>query len=70
MKIPGFKGIKTGVTPSAGPCLSTCFDLGFGEYLLIIVLKTKNQEHRFIETKKLIMCTLKLIGRHDLLSKI
>jgi D-alanyl-D-alanine carboxypeptidase (penicillin-binding protein 5/6) len=27
LKLDGFVGIKTGITPSAGPCLASCFSI-------------------------------------------
>ena len=45
-------GIKTGITPTAGPCFSAYFktnDRGF----VIVVFKTEKTSDRFIECKKL-----------------
>ena len=53
--------------PTAGPCLCSRFDLGFGEYLIMVILKARNQEQRFVETKKIVHHTLKKIEREDLL---
>ena len=48
----GINGIKTGVTPSAGPCLCTsiCSD---GIELIIVIICTKSMEIRWSETWKL-----------------
>jgi len=42
-------GIKTGITPSAGPCLATSFKVG-KRSLIFIVLNVANMERRFLET--------------------
>ena len=48
----GFDGIKTGITPSAGPCLASNYK---DEHvnLIIIILSTKVPENRWKETIKL-----------------
>lgn len=55
----GFQGVKTGVTQSAGPCLSSYFqktDLESSTeiQLLIVVLKCKSLEDRFHDTQKIL----------------
>lgn len=45
----GFEGIKTGITDTAGPCLSACY-----KDLIIIVLNSKSMNERWIEVKKLV----------------
>ena len=53
---PGvFSGIKTGVTPTAGPCLSICFKSRCGQFeFIVVVLNCKTREARFVEVPKLI----------------
>lgn len=48
----GINGIKTGITPTAGPCLATsiCYE---GVELIVIILCTKNMDIRWSETWKL-----------------
>jgi D-alanyl-D-alanine carboxypeptidase len=46
--VPGFVGCKTGVTDSAGPCFSGCFEAQ-GERICIIVLNSKTMDQRWIE---------------------
>jgi D-alanyl-D-alanine carboxypeptidase len=48
----GINGIKTGITPAAGPCLATslCND---GIELVIIIICTKSMDIRWSETWKL-----------------
>lgn len=40
----GFNGIKTGITPSAGPCLAASFTKD-EETLIIVILNSKTMEH-------------------------
>ena len=50
-----YTGIKTGVTPSAGPCLAVCFKSRCGIYdFIIVVMNCKSREARFVEIPKLI----------------
>ena len=50
-----FSGIKTGVTPTAGPCLAVCFKSRCGVYdFVIVVMNCKSREARFIEIPKLV----------------
>ena len=46
----GFVGVKTGITPAAGPCLVSMFDLTPRESIVIVLLKVKSMERRFEET--------------------
>jgi D-alanyl-D-alanine carboxypeptidase len=51
----GFKGIKTGITKSAGPCLSSIWTQNDEQTnqeisYIVVVLKCKNQEDRFSDT--------------------
>lgn len=46
--VEGFVGCKTGVTDSAGPCFSGCFEQG-DERLCIVVLNSKTMDHRWVE---------------------
>ena len=47
LNIDGFIGVKTGVTPTAGPCLSSMFRINEKESIIIVVLKVKSLEYRF-----------------------
>lgn len=47
--------MKTGVTPSAGPCLSSMFQLNETEFLIIVVLKVSKMELRFKESLNLLL---------------
>lgn len=44
--------MKTGITPGAGPCLSSAFRIGSRE-LVVIVLNSKDTEERFHDTEKI-----------------
>ena len=57
----GFNGLKTGVTPAAGPCLSASFEKD-SLHLIIIVMNTKTMDNRWVEVPKL---TLWAINRHN-----
>lgn len=48
----GINGIKTGITPSAGPCLATsiCYE---GIELVVVIICTKSMDIRWSETWKL-----------------
>ena len=48
----GINGIKTGITPSAGPCLCTSINYE-GIDLIIVIIATKSMEIRWSETWKL-----------------
>mmetsp|Transcript_5843 Transcript_5843/g.9374 ORF Transcript_5843/g.9374 Transcript_5843/m.9374 type:complete len:155 (+) Transcript_5843:2433-2897(+) len=48
----GINGIKTGITPTAGPCLCTSINLD-GIELIIVIIATKNMDIRWPETWKL-----------------
>ncbi len=45
----GFCGVKTGITPAAGPCLACCFQGSPGVNLVLVVLACKTMEHRWDE---------------------
>lgn len=50
-----YSGIKTGVTPTAGPCLSVCFKSKDGLFdFIVVVLNCSSREARFVEIPKLI----------------
>lgn len=58
----GYLGVKTGITPSAGPCLSTCVDLRckkFGKApkivrLVVVTLNSASSDVRWAEMPKLV----------------
>ncbi len=48
----GFNGLKTGVTPSAGPCLVSTFKHD-GRNIVIVLLACRSGEHRWHESARL-----------------
>lgn len=59
-----YAGIKTGVTPTAGPCLSVCYRSRCGTYdFVVVVLNCKSLEARFIEVPKLIRWAINRISK-------
>lgn len=49
----GFQGCKTGITPTAGPCLSAFIETS--DYsIIIVVLEAKSMESRWFEVPKLV----------------
>ena len=49
----GCKGVKTGFTHRAGGCLSTLFEIG-GDQVMVVVMGCKTSDDRFIDTSKLL----------------
>ena len=59
-----YSGIKTGVTPTAGPCLAVCFKSRCGVYdFIVVVMNCKSREARFIEIPKLIRWAINRITK-------
>jgi D-alanyl-D-alanine carboxypeptidase len=50
---PGFTGLKTGNTPTAGPCLCASFQLK-DLHLIVVLLQCRSPEHRWSEAKRLL----------------
>eukprot|EP00826_Nyctotherus_ovalis_P014302 TRINITY_DN13968_c0_g4_i3.p1 TRINITY_DN13968_c0_g4~~TRINITY_DN13968_c0_g4_i3.p1 ORF type:complete len:245 (-),score=63.15 TRINITY_DN13968_c0_g4_i3:76-810(-) len=46
----GFDGVKTGITPNAGPCLASSIEIG-GRSLVIVLLNSKSVSARWVETE-------------------
>lgn len=46
------EGIKTGITPTAGPCMAASFQKD-GFLVIIVILNAKNKSKRFLEVKNL-----------------
>lgn len=61
LSYPGFIGGKTGVTPSAGPCLTSLFQLREGEVFVVVVLNVKSMADRFRESIGLIISAVSKI---------
>jgi len=58
----GFTGLKTGITPSAGPCLASSVKKD-GFNLILIILNSKSKETRWTETKKLVSWTITKVSK-------
>lgn len=60
LRRPGFAGVKTGVTVTAGPCLASLFSVR-GREFIVILLRTNKLSRRFKETRWILsMCLKKL----------
>ena len=49
----GFCGVKTGFTPSAGPCLACCYEKD-GKKIVVILLRAKTMNSRWTEALRLV----------------
>lgn len=50
----GYNGLKTGITPSAGPCLAASYTWGLTkDHYIIVLLNSKSMDHRWNEVGKL-----------------
>ena len=58
----GFNGIKTGITPSAGPCLAASYEKN-DLHLIIIIIAAKTVDHRFVEVPRLALWTINRLNR-------
>lgn len=58
----GFDGIKTGITPSAGPCLAASIQKD-NYNVVVIVLSCCSPESRWLEVPKLVTWGIKKIQR-------
>ena len=59
-----YSGIKTGVTPTAGPCLAVTFKSKCGQFdFIIVVMNCATREARFIEIPKLINWAMAKINK-------
>lgn len=59
LKLNGITGIKTGITPSAGSCLASCFAVSPSERIYVVLLKSLTVQHRFEESKQLLVEALR-----------
>jgi len=54
----GFEGVKTGITPNAGPCLSALYRLEKGDgqeqMIVVVVLNCEGIEDRFTDVRKIV----------------
>ncbi len=52
LTVPGFVGLKTGITAAAGSCLSVLYEEGDCK-LITVVLGSKSIEHRWKDARRL-----------------
>ena len=58
----GFNGVKTGVTPAAGPCLAASFEKD-SLHLVVIVMNTKTMDNRWVEVPKLTLWAINRLNK-------
>lgn len=58
----GFNGVKTGVTPAAGPCLASSFEKD-NLHLIVILMNTKTMDSRWVETPKLTLWAINRLNK-------
>lgn len=61
----GFNGVKTGNTPTAGPCFSACYRDNERRFV-VVVLKTKSEKSRFGDTLKLVKWLINNTTKEDM----
>lgn len=66
LDVSGYNGVKTGITPAAGPCLATSYQVK-DTHLIIILLDSKTMDHRWNETAKLVNWSLSRLKRAALI---
>jgi D-alanyl-D-alanine carboxypeptidase (penicillin-binding protein 5/6) len=52
LTVPGFVGVKTGITQTAGSCLSVCYE-NEDIRLVTVVLGSRNIEYRWKDARRL-----------------
>lgn len=60
LTVPGFKGVKTGITQTAGSCLSVWFENEDCK-LITVVLGSRNIEYRWKDTWRLTLWAASVI---------
>lgn len=58
----GFNGLKTGITPAAGPCLAASFEKD-SLHLIIILMNTKTMDNRWVEVPKLTLWAINRLNK-------
>ena len=65
LTVSGFSGVKTGITPSAGACLSVFYDNGLPANqqvkLITVVLGARDIEYRWKDTRRLTLWSAECI---------
>ena len=68
----GYSGLKTGITPTAGPCLAASISKNDFKFI-IVILNSRSMDQRWVEVQKLVawaMLKLTKIKESDLKPKI
>lgn len=63
LTVPGFSGIKTGITSTAGSCLSIWFENEDCK-LITVVLGSRNIEYRWKDTRRLTLWAAAVIKQN------
>ena len=58
LEFDDYVGVKTGITPAAGPCLSACFQKQNEVPLIVVLLNSRSMEARWNEVPKLVQWAL------------
>ncbi len=67
LKIPGFKGVKTGITQTAGPCLCILFENNkLNHKLITVVLGCKNVDYRWKDARRLTLWADNMLAEQKL----
>ena len=61
LRRPGFEGVKTGVTVTAGPCLASLYTVKDRTFI-IILLRTSKMSRRFKETRWILSLCLRRLN--------
>ena len=64
LQVPGFRGVKTGITNTAGPCLVSWY-CDKGSDFLVVLLCSKSMEARWFETVKLVNWAMKKFNQFN-----
>jgi D-alanyl-D-alanine carboxypeptidase len=64
LRRPGFEGVKTGVTTTAGPCLASLYTVN-NRCFVVVVLRTSKLSRRFKETRWILSMCLKKLGSSE-----
>jgi D-alanyl-D-alanine carboxypeptidase len=58
----GYSGLKTGITPTAGPCLAASIVKNEFKFI-IVILNSRSMEHRWVEVQKLVHWAMQKITK-------
>ena len=64
LTVPGFSGVKTGVTPTAGACLSIFYENNKQKFITV-VLGSRNIEYRWKDTRRITLYAEQAINDRD-----